>query len=149
MGGRARRWLQEIQPLGLNLLKFGEKYYCLRLDLDLYILSHHRSAAQLRGCLFGLFVAFHRNKQVKPNKGVGFAAGFSKATVRNTQARESTYRGASRSFDLKPRIVMCPYPFHLHYLQSLPPSLPATGSRCASACRPFPPNSRRTAYEPV
>jgi hypothetical protein len=73
-------------------------------------------------------VTFHRNKHVKPNKLVGFAEGFSKATVRNKQARESTYRGASRSFHLKPRIGICPYPFHLHYLRSLPPSLPATGS---------------------
>jgi hypothetical protein len=48
-------------------------------------------AVKLRACLFGLLVAFHRNKQGKRAKRTGFALGFSKATVGNRHARESTY----------------------------------------------------------
>jgi hypothetical protein len=53
---------------------------------------------RLRGCLFGLILAFHSKKLPKRTKQPALALCFSKATRENTRARESTSEGASCGF---------------------------------------------------
>jgi hypothetical protein len=53
---------------------------------------------QLRGCLFELLPAFHRNKPRNRTKQVGFIASFSKAKAADTLGERSTLGGASRGF---------------------------------------------------
>jgi hypothetical protein len=52
----------------------------------------------IRGCLFGLILAFHWNKLEDPNKRCGFVLSFLKAKAGNTQRGRSTPGRASRSF---------------------------------------------------
>jgi hypothetical protein len=52
----------------------------------------------IRGCLFGLFLAFHSKKLPERTKQPALALCFSKATRENTRARGSTSGGASCGF---------------------------------------------------
>jgi hypothetical protein len=59
----------------------------------------------LKGCLFELFVAFHKKKLPKRTKQLASALCFDEATERYRQTRESRSGGASRGFMYRDRNV--------------------------------------------
>jgi hypothetical protein len=65
----------------------------------------HACNASLRGCLFGLFLAFHRKKLPKRTKQLASASCFDEATELYRQTRESRSEGASRGFVYRDRNV--------------------------------------------
>jgi hypothetical protein len=79
-------------------VKFWDRKYNLPFPAPIWEFYFPLQCGRLRGCLFGLLVAFQLKKLPKLTKRVCCAVGFAETTEWNRHTSKSTYGGASCGF---------------------------------------------------